>query len=397
MPIQNFTAKNIGPRVALLGHRGIPNRYGGFEYLMEELAARLVSRGCQVTAYCRSRYFPEKPAFFKGARLVYLPIVSNKFLETLFHTLLSVLHALFTDSADTLIVVNVGNAPAAWLAKIFGKKVILCVDGLDWQRKKWNVFARRYLAACSYLAKYAAHEVVTDSDCVQEFYQGRRGAVSTHIPYGVEIETDLTIGEDYLTELGLKSKQYFIYVARLEPENNPLLVVKAFVASGSKMPLVVIGGNRYHPEYLEQIKAAANDKVIFLGAVFGGRVKQLIKNSLCYIRAAEVGGLSPAVIEAMGRGVCVLANDRPENREALDGAGLFYDINNHVSLAFQIYLISQKPQQALELGRRLALRAGLIYNWDSVVKRYYDLAAAPKRAGASIWGRLAAFYRRSQI
>ncbi|OGH68477.1 MAG: hypothetical protein A3I29_03965 [Candidatus Magasanikbacteria bacterium RIFCSPLOWO2_02_FULL_44_11] len=360
------------PNIAIVGLRGIPNSYGGFETLAEEIADRLVKFGVRATVYCRRSYFQERPAIYKGVHLIYLPTIENKFLDTPWHTLLSVVHCLIKRTADTVMVVNIGNAPFALLAKIFGKKIIFCVDGLDWKRQKWNAFARWYLKTCSYFAKYVADEVVTDAQSVHDYYKKERATTSTHIPYGTDIEMDSQTDGNILAEHGLISKKYFIYVARFEPENNPLFVIKAYVNSGSMLPLVMVGDNRYDLDFVKTVKAAANDRVIFLGYIFGQPYKQLVKNALASIRAAEVGGLSPAVIEAMGRGVCVVANDKPENREPLAETGLFYPLEIS-ALARHFKQLSLHPEQAIELGQKAAQRAMILYSWDKIAFDYFKL------------------------
>lgn len=374
-------------RVAILGHRGVPNSYGGFETLAEELSACLVGLGSEVTVYCRKNYFASRPETYRGSRLVYLPTIKHKVLDTPFHTFISAIHVLLKNSADVVVMVMVGNAPFAGLLKLFGKKVIFCVDGLDWERKKWGTLARWYLKACSYLARFVSHQIVTDAQSVQNFYQESRHAKSALIPYGTEIEVLNNDRATILNQYGLTAKQYFIYVARFEPENNPLLVVKSYVASGSACPLVMIGDNRYDPALVEEIKRAANDRVLFLGYVFGSRYKQLLRNALAYVRAAEVGGASPAVIEAMGRGVCVIANEKPENREVLRDTGRFYELNQDgLTAAFRE--ITAHPKKAEQLGERAAQRAMLVYNWDKIGHEYFKLmqkvAAQPSAANVPL-------------
>jgi dTDP-4-dehydrorhamnose reductase len=370
--VSEKTTSENNPNIAIIGSRGIPNSYGGFETLAEEISDRLVGFGARVTVYCRRQYFKERPSMFKGVHLVYLPTITTKALDTLVHTFLSVLHTIFARTADTLIIVNVGNAPFALLAKLFGKKVIFCVDGLDWQRKKWNGLARVYLKACSLFAKLSSHAVVTDAQSVLEYYKHTRKTDSYLIPYGTDIETEFAPDESILEEYHLAHKQYFIYVARFEPENNPLQVVKSYVASGSTLPLVMIGDNRYDPDFVRAIKESANERVIFLGYVFGERYKQLLKHALAYVRAAEVGGLSPAVIEAMGRGVCVLANDKPENREALSDTGIFYKLTGR-DLETKFKHITLHQKDAIEYGKKSAERAMVVYSWDTVAYEFFKL------------------------
>ncbi len=359
-------------RVAILGHHGIPSNYGGFETFAEELGKGLVSHGVETAGYCRSNYFKERPASYAGIKLIYLPTIINKYLDTFVHSLLSTIHLIFKNTADIVIMVNVGNAPFVWLATLAGKKTIFCVDGLDWERKKWGPFARWYLKTCSKLVPYVANEVVTDAISVQEFYKTARRTVSTFIPYGTEL-ADRPADPAVLAELKLQNKGYFTYVARFEPENNPLEVVQAYVRAKSPYPLLMIGDNRYSPEYVKQIKQAGNENVIFLGYVFGQRYKELVNGSLAYIRAAEVGGCSPATIEAMGRGACVIANDKPSNREVLGDSGLYYDIKNFDSLTEIIKNVSARPEIALDRGSRSFARAKSIYSWKRITEDYLAL------------------------
>ena len=366
--LAKFNPQSTKQKVAILGHRGIPNNYGGFETLAEKLAEKLVDLGCETTVYCRSNYFKDQPEVYKGAKLIYLPTLPKKSLDTFFHSFISTIHLIFNNTAKTVLMVNVGNAPFALIAKIFGKKVILCVDGLDWERKKWGKLARVYLKACSYLAKYSAHEIVTDATSVAEFYKSNRHAKSTLIPYGIDIENF-----DSAPEVeGLEPKKYFVYTARFEPENNPLKVVKAYVKSGSRLPLVMIGDNRYNQKFVEKIKRAGNDRVIFLGYVFGAKYKKILKNALAYVRAAEVGGNSPAVIEAMGKEVCVVANDKPENREVIANTGFYYDLKSD-ELVNIFKEISAKREKAIEMGKRAGQRAMLLYNWDKIAYEYFKI------------------------
>lgn len=373
MSRKSVSPLSLSPRVAILGLRGIPSSYGGFETLAEAISERLVSFGAQVTVYCRSQYFKERVAAYKGVRLVYLSTIRQKFLDTPWHTLKSVLHVIFKNTAEAIIIVNVGNAPLAFLAKLFGKKVIFCVDGLDWQRKKWNALGRLYLKACSLFAGLASHIVVTDAESVQEYYRVMRHCETAYIPYGTDIDLGAETSLGVLSQHGLTAKRYFIYAARFEPENNPLLVAEAYVKSGSDYPLVMIGDNYYNPKYVALVKQAARSgKILFLGYVFGNAYKQLLKNSLAYIRAAEVGGISPAVVEAMGRGVCVVANDRPENREPLQDTGIFYHLHA-AHLAERIAELSRYPERAIQQGVRSSERAMLVYSWDRVAYEFFKL------------------------
>ena len=224
----------------------------------------------------------------RGVSLVYVRTIPWKSLDTLYHTFVS-LCLIFKNTASTALVVNVGNAPACLLLKVCGKKVVLCVDGLDWQRKKWGYFAKLYLQSCSYLAPYAAHAVVTDAASVHTWYKSVRKVNSTMIPYGTDIE-DAAGHPTILVDLKLTPKKYFLYVARLERENNPLYVVKEFVRAKSPYPLVMMGENHYNKAYVQEVQTAAGKaRVIFTGALFVFAYKTLLKFFGVYSRSRGGG------------------------------------------------------------------------------------------------------------
>src|SRR5579864_3248523 len=300
-------------KIAILGTRGIPNRYGGFEAFAEKLSLCLAERGHEVTVYCRRAF--TRPGDDKlidpRVRRVILPSISAKHLDTPFNGLLSALCVSLTGS-DVILMCNVGNSPVAWIPRLFGKPVALNVDGLDRQRRKWGWLATAYLHFCEWLSVHTPTRVVTDARAVQAYYRSRYGKESSMIAYGATVpKLDApTAPDSVLARFSLKPKQYVLYVSRLEPENNPELVIRGYEQSDVPWPLVIVGGNDYRPGYVEQLRALAGKNVVFTGAIYGDGYWELQRNAGMFIFACEVGGIHPALIETMACGNAALYLDK---------------------------------------------------------------------------------------
>ncbi|MFO0704361.1 MAG: DUF1972 domain-containing protein [Candidatus Andersenbacteria bacterium] len=364
-----------GLHVAIAGHRGIPGNYGGFETFAQELATRLVEQGHRVDVYCRTNNGTYRKPSYRGVRLFYLSTISNKYLDTLYHSLKSVLHAAFVGRPDILLLVNVGNAPVSWIPRLFGIPVILNVDGLEWERRKWNWLARVYLRFCAALTRVAPTAVVTDAKVIQDFYKERLGLETTMIPYGAEVTRRPNAVA--LRKYGLKPNQYYLYVARFEPENNPHLVVEAYEQVKTDKPLVMVGDAPYAPAYVKKVRATTDPRIKFLGFVYGRDYKVLQQNAYAYIQATEVGGTHPALIEAMGYGNCVLVNATPENMETANGSAVpfwFYRGGRAAEgLTRKLRFIEDNPTVAQEFRRKARVHIRKTYRWDVVTQQYLAL------------------------
>ena len=306
-------------RIALLGTRGIPANYGGFETFAEELSTRLAGRGHEVIVYCR-----ERPAHtqYRGVRLQYLPTIRHKYLDTLAHTFLSTLH-LLVHRVDVALYCNGANAIFTLWPRIFGMPVALNVDGIERKRKKWNRLAKAWYLVSERLATFCPTEVITDARTIERYYRERYGKASTFIPYGAEVGK--VTGTDILGNLGLEPGRYFLYVSRLEPENHPLEVRQAFETVKTPLKLALIGDAPYAHDYIRQVRDTADPRIVMPGAIYGEGYRQLGSHCFAYIHATEVGGTHPALIEAMGRGAVVLYRNTPENAEVAGDAGIPFE------------------------------------------------------------------------
>ncbi|MDM7994256.1 MAG: DUF1972 domain-containing protein [Acidobacteriota bacterium] len=357
-------------KIAIIGTRGIPANYGGFETFAEECAAGLVSRGHQVTVYARAHYVSRTLKTYRGARLVVLPTLQWKYTDTVAHTFLSILHALAC-RYDGILICNAANSIFAWMPRLFGTPVVVNVDGIERHRRKWNRIGKAYYRLGEYLSTCCPNVIVTDARVIQQYYRDRYGAASVFIPYGAT--TQKQQGTDVLEKCGLTPGDYFLYVSRLEPENNAHLVVQAFEKVRTPKKLAIVGDAPYAKEYIEKVRATQDPRIVFPGAIYGTGYWQLQANAYCYIHATEVGGTHPALIEAMGQGNIILANGTPENAEVLNSAGLLYKKNDRNDLVRCLQDIADNPDKYAGLKAAAAERARAFYSWEAVIDQYERL------------------------
>jgi glycosyltransferase involved in cell wall biosynthesis len=362
-------------RIALMGIRGIPARYGGFETFAEELAPRLASRGHDVTVYGRSNNVPRRRngTLYKGVRLVVLPTVPLKYFDTVAHTYLSALHAVFRNRYDVVLMMNAANAPFAWLPRLRGTRVVLNVDGIERLRRKWNRLGQMYYGMGERLARWVPDAIVSDARVIQEYFLRVHRASSVFIAYGAE--AGRVESSRVLDTLGLRPRDYLLYVTRFEPENNPDRVIEAFARVRTDKRLVIVGDAPYSSAYKARLAvlAARDARVLLPGFIYGEGYRELQSHAYCYVQATEVGGTHPALLEAMGAGNCVIANGTPENIEVLGGCGLIYRKNDTDDMTRQLTRALEDPALVSELGRRAMERVRLEYSWDEVTRKYEAL------------------------
>lgn len=353
-------------RIALLGTRGIPANYGGFETFAEELSWRLVQRGHEVTVYCRERHTEDT---YRGVRLRYIPSIRHKYAETLAHTWSSTLD-LIRNPHDVALYCNGANAIFTAFPRTAGMPVALNVDGLERKRRKWNWFAKSWYLVSEWLSTFCPSEIVTDAAHIRDYYRGRYGADSTLIPYGAPIGKVQT--SDVLGRLGLERDRYFLYVSRFEPENNALMVRRAFERTTAPCKLALVGDAPYAPDYIREVRDTCDPRVLIPGAIYGPGYHELQSHSYAYIHATEVGGTHPALIEAMGRGALVLYLDTPENHEVAGACGLPFRSEDELVIRIE-EVVRWSDEQRLASSNTAMAVARERYSWDAVTDAYERL------------------------
>jgi glycosyltransferase involved in cell wall biosynthesis len=355
-------------RIGILGTRGIPARYGGFETLAEELSARLAARGHEVTVYTRSRYAEPGLSSHRGARIRVLPTIPTKYLDTVVHGAVSGVDAAF-ERFDAVLVCNAINAATCFLPRLSGKtRVVLNVDGLERNRRKWSAAGRLAYRVSEWLSTRIPDAIVSDAKVIQEYYRTRYGLDSVFIPYGGDLPQPA--GRATLDRLGLAPEGYVLFVSRLEPENNALEVVTAYRNVPGNVPLVVVGDAPYAADYIARLRAAADPRVLLPGAIYGEGYRELLANAAAYVQATEVGGTHPALVEALGYGRVVCYNATPENEEVAGGAALPFDVRQPESLSRLLAGILDDPGAHSVWKERAKERTRERYRWDDVVDRY---------------------------
>ena len=359
-------------KIAIMGIRGIPAQYGGFETFAEELSPRLVKRGHQVTVYGRSNIINYKGKYYKGVKLVVLLTIPHKYLDTLVHTFLCIVHSLFCQY-DVILLCNAANSIFSFVPRLLGRKVVINVDGIERKRRKWNWLGKLWYLLGEFFSILFPNEVVSDAKVIQDYYWDRYRKKSKFIPYGANTKKVTTA--KVLNKFGIRSNQYILYVSRLEPENNAHIVIKAFKKVKTNFELIIVGDAPYATEYKSYLKnlAESDPRVIFAGFVFGKSYKEFQSNAYCYIHATEVGGTHPALIEAMGFGNCVIANGTPENIEVVGDAGIIYKKNDVEDLKENIEYIIKNPEVIRIYGEKAKERIKANYSWDMVTDKYESL------------------------
>ena len=352
-------------KIAILGTRGIPARYGGFETFAEELSKRLATRGHEVTVYCRDRH--SEPSYL-GVRLVYLPTIRHKYFDTIAHTFVSMLHLLF-HRQHVALYCNAANAIFTFPPRMTGIPVALNVDGLERNRKKWNRLAKTWYLVSEWLATFCPTAVISDAAAIRQYYAERYGKQTNLIPYGAE--TGKLATSETPDRLGLERGKYFLYVSRMEPENNALLVRESFEAIETPMKLALIGDAPYASQYIARVRDTRDPRIAMPGGIYGRGYQELGSHCFAYIHATEVGGTHPALIEAMGRGALVLYLNTAENAEVAGDAGIPFEADNLPEKLREVLAMSEAERNE---WREKALRRVLAhYSWDAVTDAYEQL------------------------
>lgn len=375
MPSSEAKGQNLKLHIAMLGTRGVPASYSGFETCVEQLGERLVRRGHRVTVYCRAHHIKYRGRAYKGMRLVKLPTVKNKYLDTLVHAFISSLHALF-QPYDVCLYFIAGNSLVTWIPRLVGKRTIINVDGLDWKREKWPPLAKRYIRLAEKLATVLPNAMLTDSRVVQEYYRQTYGVNPPYIAYGSEVEP-LPPGET-LRKWGLEARRYVLFVGRLVPENCAHHLVEAFCGLSLQerqgMKCVIVGDAAYADEYIAGLKAGECEDVVFTGYCFGEGYRELSSNGYLFVETSGVGGTHPALLEAMGFGNCVIAHDTAENLETVGPVGFSYNgTEGAESLREVLRQLLASPDVVKERRARSLEYVRREYSWEAITDRYLKL------------------------
>jgi glycosyltransferase involved in cell wall biosynthesis len=357
-----------GLRIAIIGSRGIPAGYGGFETFAQELAPRLVERHHQVTVYCRKGYTGDAQlATYRGVSLRHTPALRSRSLEQLTHEFTSILDSI-PRGFQLYYFLGYRGAPFYLPIRASRRIAVVNTDGLEWKRRKWNGLGRAYLHAAEWIAAHlAADELVADARAIADYFRIAHGVESMYLTSGAYALDNSAIRPEVLEKHGLVPDAYYLVACRIEPENNVERIVREFLASGSKRTLVIVGGMNYETQYWRELQAIpAGGRVRFLGFVYGEmQIESLHLGAYAYIHGHEVGGTNPSLLTAMGAANTPIALDTPFNRENLAETGRYWT-KEHGSLAAQIRWAEENGDELSSLGRHARERIRTRYTWEQV-------------------------------
>lgn len=351
-------------RVAFIGGRGVISKYSGIESYYEEVGKRLAAMGHEVTIYCRNYFTPDLPEY-EGMRLVRLPAIRSKHFETLTHTFLSTAHALI-GKYDLVHYHALGPALFSFLPRLTGSKTLVTVQGLDWQRKKWGKFASTVLRLGERASVRFPSRTMVVSRALQQRYGERHSVHSIYIPNGGLLRERQQPKQ--IIDWGLDPGNYVLFLGRFSPEKGCHLLVEAFEQLDTPVKLVLAGGSNYYDEYNRELRMHACDQIRMLDYVSGETLDELLTNAMIFVLPSDLEGLSLALLDAMGAGLCVLTSDVPENREVLQGTGFTFQRGSAADLAERLRFLIANPAVRAAAGKLARARIEQHYQWQKIAE-----------------------------
>lgn len=349
-------------RVAFIGGRGVVSKYSGIETYYEEVGERLAGMGHQVTVYCRTYFTPAKKEHH-GMRVVRLPTIRSKHLETLVHTFLSTIHVL-AQPCDIVHYHALGPALFSFIPRLAGKKTAVTVQGLDWQRKKWGRFASAVLRLGERAAVRLPTRTMVVSKELQQHYRERSGVETSYVPNGGVLRERSR--PDQIFDWGLEPGKYILFLGRFSPEKGCLLLVEAYEKLETDVKLVMAGASSYCDDYSRRLRTHASEQIKLLDWVSGEALDELLTNAMLFVLPSDLEGLSLALLDAMGAGLCVLASDVSENREAVSDAGFTFRRGDVADLAECLQFLIANPAVREAAGQAAKRRIRGHYRWPKI-------------------------------
>lgn len=367
-------------KIAMIGHKRIPSREGGIEIVVTELSKRLVKLGNNVTAYNRAgshvsgnRFDTAKKLHeYKGIKIITVPTPKSSKLNAIVYSALAALRASFSHF-DVIHFHAEGPSSMCFLPKLFGKKVIVTIHGLDWQRSKWGGFATKFLLFGEKTAAKYADEVIVLSKSAQNYFLEKYGRETVYIPNGIS-KPELLEPKLITERFGLTKNGYLLFLGRIVPEKGVHYLIDAYKKSNIKMPLVIAGGASHTEEYFSSLRTSAqNENIIFTDFADGELLSELYSNSYIYILPSDVEGMPLSLLEAMSFGNCCLTSDIPECTEVCEKNAVYFKKGNTEDLADKLEWLVSNPQKVQKYKEHSADFIINKYNWDKITEKTLKL------------------------
>ncbi len=382
-------------KIAILGVRSIGQAAaGGVEAAMEELSTRLVELGHDVTVFCRRRYMQDAATSYRGVRLRPLPAVYTKHLEAITNTVAAVLCAL--RGFDVVHVNATGPALLSFIPRLFGRKVVVVVHGLDWKREKWGFLARFALKLGAWASATFPQRTIVVSQTLRHHFAKRYRCDTVYIPNGVTLPAaDVTWSVD---ALGLVPGEYILFLSRLVPEKGCHTLIEAFKSLDTRKKLVIVGPPSHSQAYADHLHrlAAGDDRIVFTGPLFGAEKDAVYRGAYCFVLPSTIEGMALVLLEAMSYGKCCLCSNIEENLEVIvpsagdwlgsEGAaaalpttvaeqmamahGVWFEVGNVSSLAKVLRDLLERPDEVTAVGQKARRYVATQFNWDAIAAQY---------------------------
>ena len=366
--------------IAMLGHKRIPSREGGIEIVVEELSTRMVEVGHSVTCYNRSGHHVSGKEFdrgpfkeYKGVKLKPVFTINHKGLAAMTSSFFGAICTAF-GKYDVVHFHAEGPCATLWLPKLFGKRCIATIHGIDWQRAKWGGFASKYIKFGEKVAVRFADEIIVLSEGVQKYFMDTYGRKTVFISNGVNrpiLHSPKQIKEIF----GLDKDNYVLFLGRLVPEKGITYLIEAFKKVQTDKKLVIAGGSSDTDAFMQELKklAKSDDRIVFTGFVQGQMLEELYSNAYVYTLPSDLEGMPLSLLEAMSYGNCCLTSDIAECAEVVEDKALLFKKSDVDDLKEKLQYACDNPDAVNKLKSGAADFICGKYNWDDVVEQTLKL------------------------
>lgn len=368
-------------RVAMFGHKRIPSREGGVEIVVDELSSRMVALGHQVVCYNRGGHHVSGHEFdsalmheYKGVALKSVPTIDKRGLAAVTSSFFAAILSAFS-RADVVHIHAEGPAYMCWLPKLLGKRVVVTIHGLDWQRAKWKGgFGAKYIRAGERMAVRFADEIIVLSRAVQAYFKDNYGRDTVFIPNGVN-KPEFRQADLITEQFDLKQDEYILFLGRLVPEKGIHYLIDAFRKVGSDKKLVIAGGASDSDAYVQQLRelACGDNRIIFTGFVQGQILEELYSNAYLYVLPSDVEGMPLSLLEAMSYGNCCVTSDIEECAQVVEDKGITFPKGDVQALQNALQRLCDRKEIVHAYRHTVADYITQRYNWDDVTRKTLEL------------------------
>ena len=356
-------------KIGVIGQKGIPSRAGGVEIHVEEIASRLAANGNDVTVYCRKSYCEEIKETHKGINLVYIPSLNTKHLDAITYTFLASIDAV-RKNYDIVHYHALGPSLLSFIPRLFGKKVVCTVHGLDWKREKWGKIAKKALKLGELATAKFPHKTISVSESINRYYNDTYKNDTIYIPNGVD-DKKFVEAKEIIEKYSLNTGDYILFLARLVPEKGAHYLIDAFNQIDTDKKLVIAGGSSHTDEYVNTLKEKTknNPNIIMTGFVKGRILDELFSNAYMYVLPSEIEGLPISLLEAMSYGQCCLVSDIEENIDVIKEFGYSFKNKDVSSLKNMLQDLLNNPEKVELVRNTVKDYVQGEYNWDIVANK----------------------------